>query len=197
PGNSATNTITFRGQSLDSSAVIIRWPAGIVANNYVVQMEGADHVTFEHLTMHRSNGNNGTWGAQVLHFNGFSSSDPSQNCTFSHVRFMANPIQNVNYWRGLVTETTSGLSEQNITFSFCHFQGGHEAFRWNSSTGQDDFLTITDCYTTQSYGAFAVLAMDDHFTLARNTFENLGSTSYTFAVSLSYNTGGFLIEDNI
>ena len=197
PGNSATNTITFRGQSLDSSAVIIRWPAGAPANNYVVQMEGADHVTFEHLTMHRSNGNNGTWGAQVLHFNGFSSSDPSQNCTFSHVRFMANPIQNVNYWRGLVTETTSGLSEQHITFSFCRFQGGHEAFRWNSSTGQDDFLTITDCYTTQSYGAFAVLAMDDHFTLARNTFENLGSTSYTFAVSLSYNTGGFLIEDNI
>ena len=44
-------------------------------------------------------------------------------------------------------------------------------FRWNSSTGQDDFLTITDCYTTQSYGAFAVLAMDDHFTLARNVRE--------------------------
>ena len=33
-------------------------------------------MTFEHLTMHRSNRNNGTWGAQVLHFNGFSSSDP-------------------------------------------------------------------------------------------------------------------------
>ncbi|MCB9167526.1 MAG: right-handed parallel beta-helix repeat-containing protein [Flavobacteriales bacterium] len=197
PGNSATNTITFRGQSLDSSAVIIRWPAGNAANNYVVQMEGADHVTFEHLTMHRSNGNNSTWGAQVLHFNGFSSSDPSQNCTFSHVRFMANAIQNVNYWRGLVTETTSGLSEQNITFSFCRFQGGHEAFRWNSAAGQDDFLTITDCYTTQSYGAFAVLAMDDQFTISRNTFENLGSTSYTFAISLDYNTGGFLVEDNV
>ena len=41
PGNSATNTITFRGQSLDSSARDRRWPAGAPANNYVVQMEGA------------------------------------------------------------------------------------------------------------------------------------------------------------
>ncbi|MCB0793626.1 MAG: right-handed parallel beta-helix repeat-containing protein, partial [Flavobacteriales bacterium] len=54
-GSSAANTITFRGQSLDSTLVTVGHPSSTLSsNNFVIHLNGASHITFEHLTIERS-----------------------------------------------------------------------------------------------------------------------------------------------
>ena len=54
-GNNAANTITYQSESLDSSLVNINWPtSAAAANNYVIEINGVDYITFRHLTIERT-----------------------------------------------------------------------------------------------------------------------------------------------
>jgi hypothetical protein len=55
-GTSATNTVTFQSAAMDSSQVILQFPATDLSalNNYLIQINGADHVFFKHLTFKRN-----------------------------------------------------------------------------------------------------------------------------------------------
>ncbi|MCB9232265.1 MAG: right-handed parallel beta-helix repeat-containing protein [Bacteroidia bacterium] len=66
-GSSATNTVTYQGQSGDSTAVILTFtPAS--GNNYTVKFDGADYVTFRKMTI-RSIGSS---YSLAVHLNGNS-----------------------------------------------------------------------------------------------------------------------------
>jgi len=55
PGAGLSATITFQPQNGDSTSVILQYPSSSgSANNYVVQLNGADYVTFDKLTIKRS-----------------------------------------------------------------------------------------------------------------------------------------------
>ena len=58
PGNTASNPITFRSESGDSTAVILRYNA-TQANNYVFQLRGADYITFRQFTFESLNNSYG------------------------------------------------------------------------------------------------------------------------------------------
>lgn len=58
-GSSAVNTITFQSQSGDSSDVILQYASQTgVADNYCVQLNGADYITFKKITIQRTGTNN-------------------------------------------------------------------------------------------------------------------------------------------
>ena len=50
-GASATNTITFQSESGNAVGVMIQWSPNGVADNYVLQLDGADHIHLHQLTM--------------------------------------------------------------------------------------------------------------------------------------------------
>lgn len=55
-GSSATNNITIRSESGDSSAVKLTYPSETVFTNlnYIIQLDGADHINIEHITLERT-----------------------------------------------------------------------------------------------------------------------------------------------
>lgn len=56
-GASSVNTVTFRGQSLDSTAVTLNTASltsTFTAPNYLIRCDGCSHIRFEHMTLSRS-----------------------------------------------------------------------------------------------------------------------------------------------
>jgi len=58
-GASDVNTVTFRAESGDSTAVELSYLNTSSSNNYVLQLDGADHMTFENLTISALNSSYG------------------------------------------------------------------------------------------------------------------------------------------
>ncbi|MCX6352571.1 MAG: hypothetical protein NTX03_12050 [Bacteroidetes bacterium] len=84
-GSSATNTVTFNGNTSDSNKVIMSFPAGSTysaagANvNYVVGFNGCQYVTFNKMTMRRTS--TGTdYFATLVYFGGGSHNNTVSNC---------------------------------------------------------------------------------------------------------------------
>ena len=50
-GSSAINTISFQSASGDSTDVVIQYSANSSADNWVVKLDGADYISFKHLTI--------------------------------------------------------------------------------------------------------------------------------------------------
>lgn len=130
PGTSATNTITFRGQSLDSAAVSLVWPTGLATPT--LRFNGADHVTFEHLTIERTGtstlpGSCVDWGGAVG-----NAATRSTHITFSSCRFRTTSNQTTTVLaKGLVQN-----NEEQVRFLGCRFEGGPTALQWNMNVAQ-------------------------------------------------------------
>lgn len=50
-GSSASNTIRFTSFSGDSTSVILQYAITSYSSNYILQLNGADYITFDHITM--------------------------------------------------------------------------------------------------------------------------------------------------
>ncbi|MBK7556296.1 MAG: hypothetical protein IPI55_17370 [Flavobacteriales bacterium] len=135
-GNSATNTITFRGQALDSAAVMLEWPTGATAaDNWAVRMTGADYVRLEHLTLQRT----GTdlFGDVVS----YAGTDGSRDLriTRCHLNTTTNGLQQP---RIISAQTT--FADDSLVVLNTRFQGGSFAV-FASTTGATDHVRIEDC----------------------------------------------------
>ena len=74
-GASATNTITFQSNSLDSSLVNLLF-LGNTTDEWVIRLNGASYINFKHLSIT----NTGTVDAQCFYFLGGASNDTISNC---------------------------------------------------------------------------------------------------------------------
>jgi hypothetical protein len=57
-GASARNSIIFESQSFDSTAVILEYGSSIYDSNYVIQLKGADGITFRYMTISATSSSN-------------------------------------------------------------------------------------------------------------------------------------------
>lgn len=80
-GASSVNTITFQSESLDSAAV--RWQnnSTLIADNYVLQLDGADYIRVKHLSLFRYT--SGANGCRIVIFQNGASNNRIEN---SHIR---------------------------------------------------------------------------------------------------------------
>ena len=71
PGSSSSNTVTFRSESGDSTAVILTWPSSTLSTdpNYTLGVHGVDYIRFEHMTIERTGSS--TY-ARVVEIDGYS-----------------------------------------------------------------------------------------------------------------------------
>ncbi len=144
PGNSNVNTITFRGQSLDSSLVTLTWPTGSALPT--VRMSGADRVTFEHMTIQRT-GSPALQGAVVDWESTIANATTrSQYTTIRNCRLISNAT--TNNLSALVLGIAQN-DESSVSVLNCRMQGGHTGVRWYMDT--DASITIQGCVFTGQY----------------------------------------------
>ena len=142
-GASSTNTITFKSVSNDSSLVNLNFTSTNATNNYVVELKGADYITFKKIKI---KANSSTY-ARAVHV--LEGSDYN-NFTCNQILSSLSGSNNVN---------TSGIYSENSlddynTFTNNYIQGGYygiylsgldDKTRENFNTIKNNI--IRDCYS--------------------------------------------------
>lgn len=144
PGNSTTNTITFRGQSLNNTLVTLTWPTG--SGDPTMRMSGADRVTFEHMTIQRTGtatlpGAVVDWESTVA-----NATTRSEYTTIRNCRLISSATSNA------LSALVLGLSqndENEVNIIDCVLQGGHTGVRWNMDSQVS--LTVQGCTFSVQY----------------------------------------------
>jgi len=123
-GASAANTITFRSQAQDSTAVTLAANSTLLATNYVFRFSNASWINLEHLTL--------TNIGRVLDFTGNNSNIRVSNCVL--LSDTVNPgTSNIR------TPVYSNLNtpwDENITISNNRIVGGAFGVYWYGSANQ-------------------------------------------------------------
>lgn len=196
-GASSTNTITFQSQANDSSAVTL-WYASGTGNNYVVQFNGADWVTFKKQTISRTGSN---YNGVVLDFRGGASNNRIMNnrligTTYNSTTnanaivysdrdidsanwFKNNALKNGAYgfyWFGVNTSSfeRSTVIENNI-FDSVYYMGCQLYYHDNISLKNNIIRNMT--YTGNSYGIYAYYCANSLIN-SNNIYNFAGSGCY-------------------
>ncbi|QQR87995.1 MAG: right-handed parallel beta-helix repeat-containing protein [Flavobacteriales bacterium] len=192
PGNSNVNTITFRGQSLDSSLVTLTWPTGSALPT--VRMSGADRVTFEHMTIQR-NGISTLQGAVVDWESTIANATTrSQYTTIRNCRLISNAT--TNNLSALVLGIAQN-DESSVSVLYCRMQGGHTGVRWYMDT--DASITIQGCVFTGQYDRSIACINpgtgDPELVIDGNVIQGPNNSSRT-AVEVRHNSNWLRITGN-
>ena len=184
-GHSETNTVTFQSSTQDSTDVILEYDAAGLDDNYILLLDGPDHINFKHLTF-KAKGE--TFYNTIILFDGLSS-----HVTFSHNAFYGK------YSGGGAVEREAIIFAKmdnfnNNTFSNLHFihncfhNGSHAIFLqgWNNNymTG-----TLVDNNTFEQTGYCCVNCNFNYApVITHNTMEAI---SYCIKVSGDYGGGTY------
>ncbi|MEP7263254.1 MAG: T9SS type A sorting domain-containing protein [Bacteroidota bacterium] len=194
-GASAATPVAFHSEAFDSTTVILTFPSSTAAtNNYTLQLNGADYVSFNSITIERSGIDiystvvelaNGCDSISFMHniFKGSAgvsaiNSTGTRSCIFSDAMFSNNDLHIIN---NRFVDNANGI-----------WVNGNST-PGNYATG----LEITDNYFSNFYVGAFVLYQDapiiHHNTVVRNT---INSTVDYFGISLRYITGALLVVKN-
>lgn len=188
-GTSATNTITFRSQAMDSSAVLLRWPSA-TANNWVVRFNGADHVTLDRITVERTGGPS---FATVVYFQPPGLLNDSRSITISHCRLMADG-SSLATSAVLDKAAMTTVGNDSLKVEHTRFIGGGSGIYAN--IGLNDKLLVQDNYFVgQNASAMVIPVASASFTIRRNGAAH-APFAYNHAVMISNASAGFTIEAN-
>ncbi|HMQ75190.1 MAG TPA: right-handed parallel beta-helix repeat-containing protein [Flavobacteriales bacterium] len=174
-GTSSTNTVTFRGNGADSTAVTLRYPATATSApiDHVVRMEGADHVAFERITLERYGV--ASYGT-IFRFRsgGGTPNDPSTHIRFTGCRFLRTGA--IGFNSVMVSAANSpALNEVGTVFEGNYFNGGVYAFGNPGNAG--DEWTITNNVVENVQGGITVFQASS-VTISGNRVTMLGNSLF-------------------
>ena len=135
-GSSSVNTITFRSMNGDPSLVTLTYAATMPADNYVVQLSGADYVTFEDLTLMA----NGITYSIVVDVNGESHWN-----TFDGNHIMGDPTTLTTSTNKANIVSFTGSNDNNNRFIDNDIQYGSYGLYWYGiNTTSREYGTIIE-----------------------------------------------------
>jgi len=193
-GTSATNTITFNG-----NGITLYYGSTNTNARYVVQLNGADYVTFNNLVIDASTGTYG-WG---VHFIGGADHNTISNCVINTdisvtTAYNFVPVVMSNSNTSPITAGTNGSYNKIINNTIT---GGYYniVLYGNSTAGSENLNnqvlnnTIMDSY---SYSLYMLGQKND--TISGNNFSrpNRENSTTTAAVYLSTGCSNTLVEKN-
>ncbi|MBK6539768.1 MAG: hypothetical protein IPG10_00475 [Flavobacteriales bacterium] len=146
-GTSATNTITFRSQALDSTAVQLTWPSSTTASNdYTIRLNGVDRIIFDRISIARSGSNN---YANVVDYAAVSNAPGSQFTRITHCRLSgttsASPTNG-----SLITTSTNAIND-STRIDHCRFERGGYGINWNNFSLGEKLLVEDNVFVDQAY----------------------------------------------
>jgi len=123
--SSATNTVTFRSQSGDSTDVVLEFAGTGTADNYVVWFNGGDYFNFENMTL----SNTGATYARVISVDGNSNNNTISNCVLQGNSSISST--STNY---AVIYSPSASADTNWVFDNNRIIGGSYGAYWYGSS---------------------------------------------------------------
>lgn len=191
-GTSATNTVTFQSESGVNTDVVLTWASSTgIANNYTVQLDGSDHVTFQNLTVQRTG--TSTY-AKVFDFAGDASYNTIQGNIVVGRTGSASSLTNNS-----VIACNDGGNTGNInnTISNNQITGGNAGVYWEggSSTYPADLTISGNTFACYQYGIY--LKYVNEAEIQSNTITDGASTSAgTIGIYAFHVDGVFNIQGN-
>ncbi|MCX6352284.1 MAG: right-handed parallel beta-helix repeat-containing protein, partial [Bacteroidetes bacterium] len=146
-GSSASKTVTFQSQSGDSSKVSIYYIGSTSStNDYVVELDGADYVTFKDLTINRSNG--GSLSNYYYYRTAVKVSGGANHNKFINNRLISE--NNYYYYAG--DAVISGGGYDDLLIQGNHISGGYYSiYLQGGYYSHDNNLRILDNEIDSSY----------------------------------------------
>jgi hypothetical protein len=126
PNSSAVNTVTYRSQSGDSTDVAISFGPTVSTLNYVVRLNGAKHLIFEHLTMKSEGPSN----YRVLEFIGGSEHNRVANTEL----IGDTSISTTSTLRTVIWSQSGSGGDNYNTFEQNRIRGGSYGIYWYGSS---------------------------------------------------------------
>ncbi|MGD9992698.1 MAG: right-handed parallel beta-helix repeat-containing protein [Salinivirgaceae bacterium] len=165
--SSAVNTVTFESASGDSSKVTIMFATTGSTNNYVVQLNGCDYVSFKKLTFY----NYATVSyTRVVELNGTATNNAFQNCRF--VGFSGSSASNSQALLFSFDDVITDLLVEN-----CFFQDGGYGIYLDGSGKVIENLNLTSNSINTVRGIY--LSNADRCLLEQNTIIATNSEALT------------------
>ena len=142
-GASATNTITFQSLSGNAAAVVLNYAPAGSSDNYTLELDGADYITFQNMTLQTDPGNSAAYG-RVIEFASSATYNMISNCIIKG-REISTTSNNYS-----AIYASSSLIQNNV-LTGNQIQYGTYAIYWNgsssSSLGMNNIIsnnTVTD-----------------------------------------------------
>jgi len=186
PGASAINTITFRSITAVNVDVVLQFAATGIANNYVLQLDGADFIAFEAITMKSVTST--TYGC-VLDIRG--------GATYN--RFENNRIESIvsNSSNAIpVYSTSSGADSYNRFVGNKILNGYYGVYFYGPTVSheQGNHFENNEITGWNSYGIYVYYC--DSIRIKNNNISNSLSSSLIYPIYLAFGDNGCIITGN-
>lgn len=189
-GVSATKTITFRSQNLDTASVTLSYASsGSGTNNYVLFLDGADYITFDYITIHRTGTDN---YAQVIDISNGATHNTFQNC-----RIRGTTAASTTLFTVLVGSTNT-LEDSYNSFVNNNFEGGSYGlyFLGRGSTMLDPGLVVNNNrFLNQNFKGIYITYMDDP-QITSNTITSVSTNNNFYGIYGQYTNNDTRILKN-
>ncbi|MCB0737019.1 MAG: PKD domain-containing protein [Bacteroidetes bacterium] len=189
-GVSATNQVIFQGVSKDSSKVVLTLPSTTATGNNIalLQLNGADWVTFKHMTFERTGTNA---NAAVIHILNGSCNNTFTNCQMIATKVTTNNASGVNIWSDQGRDTANTFTHNLIKYGTYGIQ----------YTGANNFpeggTVISHNVFDSAYTNSVYVAFNNRITIEGNIFRNVTTnTADNFDLNLTVCDDGSRIMDN-
>lgn len=191
-GTSATNTVTFNG-----NGETIKFASADGSARYVVQLNGADYVTFKDFTIDATGG---TYGFGIVLTNQ-ANNDSIVNCTvMTDMTATSTNFAGIAITGSPTAADGAGNNASNTVVMNCTINGGYYGITNNGPTiapfiSNNQFIhnTINDFYSYGIYNYGSLNAVISQNTLQRPTRTNSGTV---YAIYLNTYCTGALVEKN-
>lgn len=195
-GNSATNTITFRGQALDSTQVTLRYQAtNSATTNYVIRWEGMDHTTFEHMTIERYQVSSSNRYSRVVEYPQLNGAEASQHTTFTSIWFIGDLYTGSYHTIEQIIWSDNTNDELQTSILNCHFTDGSYPIYWLQNF-DDDILLVSGNWVEMRYNGFNFINFDHDLLVTGNRITGTGVATNPIAMIFNTCNGGFIAEKN-
>jgi len=189
-GASAVNTVTFQSESGNRSDVILQYgSSSSTANMHVVQMGGADYVTFQNMTI--SNTSTGTYGVAVM-FGGGSDYNRFINCAL-----ITTPYSSTSNYKAVVYSTSGTMDEYNQFIGNAITGGSYGVYWMGGSSSSLERENIFDGNTVTGQYYMGMYTYYQHtITVKDNVVIRDGGYSYGYLLYAYYYQGPYQIVGN-
>jgi len=180
-GVNATNTITFKSATSDSSDVIVYYSATSSLLNYVVKLDGADYIKFEKINLKATGTNYG----KVLFL-----TNTATNNTFNNNIIENSSTSSTSENLSLVFSDASLGTDSNNTFQQNYFlNGSYGILFYANNTAREKNNIVKNNHFKNQYEFSIYFEFQNSHQIIGNIIQSFNTNNYYYAIYI-YNCNG-------
>lgn len=189
-GASASNTITFQSLSGNAAAVVLNYAPAGSTDNFTLELDGADYITFQNMTLQTDPGNSAAYG-RVIEFASSATFNMISNCIIKG-REISTTSNNYS-----AIYASSSLIQNNVVTGN-QIQYGTYAIYWNGSSSSS--LGLSNIISNNTVSDFSYYGLriyyQDACIVDGNTFTSAATYSTVYGIYAGYCDNNSQIVNN-